>query len=76
MWRHVLHGTLLPFVIGAAIGAAAGAKAFVSLPLASLQAILGAFILLVTWLPKLGRVGGERNRFAFLGLARPSSGCS
>ncbi len=68
MWRHVLHGTLIPFVIGAAIGAAAGAKVFVSLPLTSLQAILGAFILLVTWLPKLGRVGGERNRFAFLGF--------
>ena len=68
MWRHVLYGTLIPFVIGAAIGAAAGAKVFVALPLASLQAVLGAFVLLVTWLPKLGRIGAERNRFAFLGF--------
>ena len=66
MWRHVLYGTLIPFVIGAAIGAAAGAKVFVAIPLASLQAVLGAFVLLVTWLPKLGRIGAERNRFAFL----------
>jgi uncharacterized membrane protein YfcA len=68
MWRHVMHGTLLPFVLGAAVGAAAGAKVFVSLPPAVLQAILGAFILLVTWMPKLGRIGAERGRFAFLGF--------
>ncbi|MGH6768410.1 MAG: TSUP family transporter [Xanthobacteraceae bacterium] len=68
MWPHVMRGTLLPFVFGAAIGAAVGAKIFVALPLASLQAILGAFVLVVTWLPKIGRVGAERGRFAFLGF--------
>src|SRR5262249_5133399 len=28
----------------------------------------GGFILLVTWMPKLGRIGGERGRFAVLGF--------
>jgi uncharacterized membrane protein YfcA len=68
MWRHVMRGTLLPFLIGSAIGAALGAKVFVALPITSLQAILGGFILLVTWLPQLGRLGAERGRFAFLGF--------
>jgi uncharacterized membrane protein YfcA len=68
MWRHVMRGTLAPFLIGSAIGAGVGAKVFVALPITSLQAILGAFILLVTWLPHLGRIGAERGRFAFLGF--------
>jgi uncharacterized membrane protein YfcA len=68
MWRHVMRGTLIPFIIGAVVGAAIGAKVFVALPITSLQAILGAFVLLVTWMPSLGRIGKERNRFAFLGF--------
>ena len=39
-----------------------------SLPITYLQAILGAFVLLVTWMPRLGRVGAEGGRFAFLGF--------
>src|SRR5262249_45865842 len=68
MWRFVMRDTLLPFIIGAAIGAAAGAKVFVALPLSWLQAILGAFILLVTWMPRLGLVGAQRGRVAVLGF--------
>jgi uncharacterized protein len=68
MWRFVMRDTLLPFIIGAPIGAAAGAKVFVALPMAWLQAILGAFILLVTWMPQLGRFGARRGRFAVLGF--------
>ena len=68
MWRHVMRHTVIPFVIGAAIGAAAGAKMFVSLSPSYLQLILGVFMLLVTWMPSLGRVGAERGRFAFLGF--------
>src|SRR2546423_1247176 len=37
MWRHVMRGTVAPFVIGATIGAAAGAKVFVTLPIGWLQ---------------------------------------
>ena len=68
MWRNVMHGTLIPFIIGSVIGAAAGAKVFVALPITWLQAILGVFVLLVTWMPKLGRFGAEGGRFAFLGF--------
>ena len=68
MWRFVLRGTLVPFIIGAAVGAAAGAKVFVALPISWLQAILGVFILIVTWMPKLGRIGALRGRFAVLGF--------
>ena len=68
MWRFVMRGTLVPFIIGSVVGAAIGAKVFVALPITALQAILGAFVLLVTWLPNIGRVGAERGRFAFLGF--------
>ncbi|MPZ57463.1 MAG: TSUP family transporter [Rhizobiales bacterium] len=68
MWRYVMRTTVLPFVIGAAIGAAVGATVFVSLPTSMLLGILGAFILLVTWMPRLGRIGAERGRFLFLGF--------
>lgn len=67
MWRHVLKDTLLPFAIGAALGAAAGAQIFVMLSAGILQAILGIFVLFVTWMPHIGRVGALRNRFAVLG---------
>jgi uncharacterized membrane protein YfcA len=68
MWRYVMRQTVLPFTAGAAIGAAAGAKVFVSLSTSTLLGILGVFILLVTWMPRLGRIGPERGRFLFLGF--------
>src|SRR3954453_16436098 len=68
MWRFVMRGTVLPFIAGSAVGAAAGAKVFVALPISWLQAILGDFILLVTWMPQLGRIGAQRGRFAVLGF--------
>ena len=68
MWRHVMRGTLAPFIIGAIIGAAAGAKIFVALPITVLQGILGLFIIVATWLPQLGRIGTERARFVVLGF--------
>lgn len=68
MWRHVMKGIVPPFILGAVIGAAAGAKTFVSLPAASLEAIIGTFILIVTWMPNLGRLGAEKGRFAVLGF--------
>src|SRR5258707_13269040 len=64
MWRHVMVGTLATFAVGAVIGAAVGAHVFIALPISILQGILGAFIIAVSWLPKLGRVGAERARYA------------
>jgi len=68
MRQHVMYATLLPFTIGAVIGAAAGAKIFIALPIYALQFILGGFILLVTWMPGLGRIGAVRNRFVGIGF--------
>ena len=68
MWRYVMRQVVPAFILGAAIGAAAGAKTFVALPVTWLQAIIGGFILLVTWMPNLGRLGAEKSRFAVLGF--------
>jgi uncharacterized membrane protein YfcA len=67
MWPYILVSTLLPFTIGAALGAAAGAQIFVTLPAALLYGILAVFIITVTWMPNLGLIGPERGRFALLG---------
>lgn len=68
MWRHVMLPALLPFVIGALVGAALGARVFIALSTTWLELILGVFILLVTWMPNLGRFGAERGRFGVLGF--------
>lgn len=68
MWRYVLRDTLLPFSIGAVLGAAVGAQVFITLPVGALQGILGVFMLAVTWMPHLGRAGSFGKRFAALGF--------
>jgi uncharacterized membrane protein YfcA len=68
MWRDVIRGTVMPFVIGASVGAFVGAHVFVALPQSALLLILGVFMLIVTWLPKLGKIGAERGRFLVLGF--------
>lgn len=68
MWRFVMRKTILPYLIGAAAGAALGAKVFIALPISTLLGILGVFILVVTWMPTLGRLGAERGRFVVLGF--------
>jgi uncharacterized membrane protein YfcA len=74
MWRYVMRSTLPPFIVGAALGAIAGVKVFVALPMSLLLGILGGFILVVTWLPKLGKIGAERGRFAMLGFVATFAG--
>jgi uncharacterized membrane protein YfcA len=68
MWRWVMRATLLPFMVGAALGAFIGAQAFVSMPQSATLGILAVFILVVTWLPKLGRMGAQNSRFAMVGF--------
>ena len=68
MWRYTLWTTVLPFTIGAVLGATAGAQIFLTLPAALLYGFLSIFIVTVTWLPNLGRFGPERGRFALLGF--------
>ncbi len=67
-WRFVLRGTVLPFALGAAVGALAGAQIFVTLSAVALQGILGVSILALAWTPRFTRFGPERGRFAVLGF--------
>ena len=49
--RHVRAPVLLAFAAGAVAGAAAGSQALVRVPEAWLQLILGAFVLVLAWVP-------------------------
>ena len=69
MWRYVKKPLIVPFAIGSCIGAFAGAQIFSTLPSATLQGILGLFILIVMWTPRIGAGGPERLRFGILGAA-------
>jgi uncharacterized membrane protein YfcA len=71
---YILWPTLLPFIAGSVVGAAAAAPIFVSLPGPVLQGIVGGFILLIAWMPEFGRIGPEGSRFALLGLAATFAG--
>ena len=68
LWRYVLREPMLPFIVGAAIGAVTGAHIFVSLPTAVLQGFLGIFIIVLTWMPNFSRVGTQGRRFSILGF--------
>jgi len=68
LWRHVMRDTVLPFVLGAAIGAGLGGQIFISLPQSVLQLILGGSIILLAWVPRIARFGPERGRFVFVGF--------
>jgi uncharacterized membrane protein YfcA len=67
-WRHILKATVLPFLAGSVLGATLGANIFIALSAAILQGIIGIFILILTWLPKISTVGGEKKRFAVVGF--------
>jgi uncharacterized membrane protein YfcA len=68
LWRYIMWPTVLPFIGGAIFGAALGAPIFVALPTMVLQGIVGLFVLVVAWLPEMGRIGPEKSRFALLGF--------
>ena len=67
-WRYLMRETVLPFTLGAIIGAAAGGKIFISLPESTLQMVLGVSILLLAWVPKIARFGPKRGRFVLVGF--------
>ncbi len=68
MRGYVLKETLLPFFIGSAIGAAAGAQIFVTLPTGLIQGLIATFVIFAIWVPSIGKIGTERKRFAFVGF--------
>jgi len=63
---HVLWRPTVLFALGSVIGAALGAAVFVALPEKLLLALLGAFILLMTWIPK-PRIPGLETGGVFIG---------
>ena len=67
--HYVVKTAILPFTVGAALGAIAGAQIFVSLSTGTLQGILAVFILFATWVPGIARVGPEKGRYTALGFA-------
>jgi uncharacterized membrane protein YfcA len=67
-WRDLMRAIVLPFALGAIIGAAAGGQIFVSLAESLLQLILGLSILVLAWVPRIARFGPERGRFVFVGF--------
>ena len=68
MWKYIMRPVVLPFVIGGIIGAIGGANVFIQVPVAVLQGLLGASVLIFLWMPSLGKIGGQRNRFAVVGF--------
>jgi uncharacterized membrane protein YfcA len=63
--RYVAWSIVAPFVAGAAIGSAIGARIFVALPTALLQGAVGVFVLASVWGPKpRGFAPGPRAFFA------------
>jgi uncharacterized membrane protein YfcA len=72
--RYVMRAALLPFSIGAALGALAGGQIFATLPTAALQAILGVFIIVFTWIPKVASQGSLRGRFGVVGFTATFAG--
>ena len=68
MWKFIMRPVLLPFIIGGIIGAIAGANVFIQVPVAVLQGFLGLSGLVFLWMPSLGKMGGQRNRFAAVGF--------
>ncbi len=68
MWEYVLKKTLLPFFIGSAIGALAGAQIFVTLPTGLIQGMIAIFVIFAIWIPSIGEIGTERKRFALVGF--------
>ena len=67
-WRHLMRQTLLPFTVGAAVGALIGGRIFISLSESVLQIILGVSVLVLAWIPGIARFGPERGRFVFVGF--------
>lgn len=66
-WRDIAWHILGPMIAGSIVGAAIGSQVVVSLPEASYQFLMGAFILIFTWMPKLKSAPRIRGKFFWVG---------
>jgi hypothetical protein len=70
-----MRGTLLPFVLGSILGAAAGAQVFVGTADRLASGYSRGFILLVTWM-RISAVSARSVALPYWGSAQPFSGFS
>lgn len=73
-WRHIDVNMILPFAMGAFLGALLGGQIYQTLQLDWLPAIIGAFILIITWIPLPGVHGGGNWTLALLGFYQTGLG--
>lgn len=73
-WREIDVSLITPFVVGGALGALAGAAIFSRLDLAWLPALIGAVILVITWVPLPLVRGSGRWPLALLGFYQTGLG--
>ncbi|MEP5766607.1 MAG: sulfite exporter TauE/SafE family protein [Halieaceae bacterium] len=73
-WRHIELSLLAPFLLGALGGAFAGALVFQQLDLSWLPALIGLFILVITWLPLPLVSGAGRWPLVLLGFYQTGIG--
>ena len=73
-WREIDWSLVAPVLIGAFAGAAVGGGIYVSLDLRWLPAIIGLFILVVTWLPLPKPRGGGPAALVLLGFYQTGVG--
>lgn len=73
-WRHVDLSLVAPFLLGAVAGAVLGGRAFQSLNLDYLTLLMGAVILVITWLPLPGVRGVGTGPLVLLGFYQTGIG--
>ncbi len=73
-WKHIDTSLILPFVVGGVLGAVAGALVFSQLRLDWLPALIGVFILVVTWVPLPGIKGEGKLPLVLLGVYQTGIG--
>lgn len=73
-WRHIDKSLLWPFLVGGGLGATAGAFLFSQLDLSWLPALIGVFILVITWVPLPGIKGAGHLPLVMLGFYQTGIG--
>ncbi len=73
-WRHIDWHLVPPVIAGGVLGAAVGGGVYQSLDLTWLPAIVGVFILLITWVKLPGVRGGSRASLGLLGFYQTGIG--
>ena len=74
MRRYVLTETLIPFTVGAVLGATLGAQIYIALPTGALQGIIALIVIVMIWMPSFTLLGPIKKRFGILGFATTNIG--